>query len=224
MARSMLATSMLRNPYSQRDALASQNAATQTSSSGVSAAARRRVSNLYATAKRIYAPGGEYMAGTEAGLKRGQQLSVASGMQNLAASGMAGTSMAGNLGQMYEENVGAPTRARATTERLGALAGILQSEAGATANLATRYSTSPMAYRGGGGGGGGGYAPRTSSARRTTTTAPAARRIPTLSAFPSLTGGARSRSRGTSVQPMLVSRGDPLNVNRPAGTFSYYDV
>ena len=112
MARSMLATSLLRDPYSQQKALAGRSAATQTTSSGVSAATRRRVSSLYATARRMYAPGGEYMAGTEAGLERGQKKAVATGMQNLAASGMAGTSLAGNIGQMYEEDVAAPTRAR----------------------------------------------------------------------------------------------------------------
>jgi hypothetical protein len=134
----------------------------------------------------MYAPGGEYMAGTEAGLERGQKKAVATGMQNLAASGMAGTSMAGGLGMMYEEDIAAPTRARATTERLGALAGLLQQQAGTEAQLASRYTTTTGAAAGGGGGG---YMPSAAPTRRpaAAAAAPAKAKVPTLSAFPSLT-------------------------------------
>ena len=139
--------------------------ATRRSTSGVSAATRRRVSSLFAEAKKIYAPGGGFMAGTEAAISRGSKRAVASGVQQLASAGLAGTSMVGGLGKKYEEEVGMPARAQATTARLGALAGLLQAEAGATASLATRYSVGPaQSY----GGGGGGAAPRPSVSRRTT--------------------------------------------------------
>lgn len=128
-------------------------AATRTATSGVSAAVRRQVSGLFKEAKALYAPGGEYMKGIETQLVRGQKKAVATGMQGLAAAGLAGTSMAGGLGLRYEEDVGAPARAQATTARLGALAGLLQAEAGATASLATRYATQPSVSYGGRGGG-----------------------------------------------------------------------
>ncbi|KKL63083.1 hypothetical protein LCGC14_2178640, partial [marine sediment metagenome] len=130
--------------------------ASRTSTSGVSSATRRQVSSLFAEAKKIYEPGGGYMAGTEAGIARGSKRAVASGVQQLASAGLAGTSIVGGLGKKYEEEIGMPIRQQATTARLGALAGLLQAEAGATASLATRYSTSPVSYGGGGGGGGGG--------------------------------------------------------------------
>lgn len=134
--------------------------------SGVSAATRARVSSLFAEAKKLYAPEGEFMAGTEATIARGAKRSVASGVQQLASAGLAGTSIVGGLGKKYEEEVGMPARARATTARLGALAGLLQAEAGVTASLATRYSTSPVSR-----GGGGGAAPRVSVRRAPRTTA-----------------------------------------------------
>lgn len=140
-------------------------ATSRTASSGVSAATRAQVSSLFAEAKKLYAPGGEFMAGTETAISRGRKGAVASGVQELASAGLAGTSIVGGLGKKYEEEVGMPTRERATTARLGALAGLLQTEAGATASLATRYSTSPTASYGGGGGGGGG---RIATPRRTT--------------------------------------------------------
>ena len=154
--------------------------ASRTSTSGVSSAARRQVSSLFAAAKKIYAPGGGYMAGTEAAIARGSKRAVASGMQQLASAGLAGTSIVGGLGKKYEEEVGMPARAQATTARLGALAGLLQAEAGATASLATRYSTSPATSYGGGGGGSGGRiaAPRRTAAQPSTATRP--QPLPTL--------------------------------------------
>ncbi len=159
-------------------------------SSGVSSATRARVAGLFKEAKAMYAPGGEYMKGIEAQLERGGKKAVATGMQGLAAAGLGGTSMMGGLGLKYEEDVATPARSQATTARLSALSGLLQAEAGATVNLATRYSTSPGASYGGGGGGGG-YAPaRATSARRPSTTQqPTTRKVrPTLSAFSSLFG------------------------------------
>lgn len=124
----------------------------RTTTSGVSVASRKEVSDIFAEAKKIYAPGGGYMAGTEAAIARGSKRSIASGVQQLASVGLAGTSIIGGLGKKYEEEIGMPTRARATTARLGALAGLLQAEAGATASLATRYTTTPYTPYGGGGG------------------------------------------------------------------------
>jgi len=147
--------------------------ASRTSTSGVSSATRRQVSSLFAEAKKIYEPGGGYMAGTEAGIARGSKRAVASGVQQLASAGLAGTSIVGGLGKKYEEEIGMPIRQQATTARLGALAGLLQAEAGATASLATRYSTSPVSYGGGGGGGGGRIAtPRRTAAQPSTATRP----------------------------------------------------
>ncbi len=138
------------------------------STSGVSAAALKEIRGLFAEAKELYAPGGGFMAGTEAAISRGSKRAVASGVQQLASAGLAGTSIVGGLGKKYEEEVGMPARAQATTARLGALAGLLQAEAGTTASLATRYSTSPATYTGGGGGGGGRrtIAPRTTAQPR----------------------------------------------------------
>jgi len=171
--------------------------ATRQSSSGVSSAARARVAGLFKEAKALYAPGGEYMKGIEAQLARGSKKAVATGMQSLAAAGLAGTSMTGGLGLQYEEDVAMPARSQATTARLGALSGLLQAEAGATANLATRYSTSPGSY--GGGGGGGSATPgfrTTSTPRPSTTRQPEAKKLPTLSAFPSLIGAAKKEPTG----------------------------
>lgn len=117
----------------------SAGTSTQTTTSGVSPAARRNVSSLFATAKKLYAPGGEFMAGIEASISRGSKRAVASGVQQLASAGLAGTSMVGGLGKKYEEEIGTPARAQATTARLGALAGLLQAEAGAELQMASRY-------------------------------------------------------------------------------------
>ena len=195
------------------------------STSGVNSATRARVAGLFKEAKAMYAPGGEYMKGIEAQLERGGKKAVATGMQGLAAAGLGGTSMMGGLGLKYEEDVATPARSQATTARLGALSNLLQAEAGATANMATRYSTSPGGSYGGGGGGGGSYTPaRTTSTRRPSTTA--TKKRPTLNAFSSLFGRSSSsgRATGSGVLPRLTRRGDPMNVNRRAGTFSYYNV
>lgn len=170
-------------------------ATARTATSGVSATVRRRVSGLFKEAKALYAPGGEYMKGIEAQLVRGQKKAVATGMQALAGAGLAGTSMAGGLGLRYEEEVGVPTRARATTERLGALAGLLQAEAGATASLATRYATTPAPVARGGGAAAPGF-PVRRTPRPTAAPTPAAKKLPTLSAFPSLTGAVKKEPTG----------------------------
>lgn len=192
------------------------------SSSGVSATSRRQVSSLFAEAKKLYAPGGEYMAGTEAAISRGSKKAVASGVQQLASVGLAGTSIIGGLGKKYEEEIGMPARAQATTARLGALAGLLQAEAGATASLATRYSTSPAISYGGGGGGSAtpGFPVRQVS--RTAAPKKETQPLPTLN----LPGIRRpsGRATGMGVQPMSVSRTDPTNISRRPGTFQYYNI
>lgn len=145
--------------------------ATRTTTSGVSAAARSQVSDLFATAKKLYSKKGAYMKGTEAAISRGSKRAVASGVQQLASVGLAGTSIIGGLGKKYEEEVGMPARAQATTARLSALSGLLQAEAGATASLATRYTTTPYTSYGGGGGATPirSVAPRTTAQPRTAT-------------------------------------------------------
>ena len=214
---------------SAKSRLGGSASGTRTTTSGVSAAARRQVSSLFAEAKKIYAPGGGFMAGTEAAITRGSKRAVASGVQQLASAGLAGTSIVGGLGKKYEEEVGMPARAQATTARLGALAGLLQAEAGATASLATRYSTSPASYGGGGGGGGGGR--RTITPRRTTAQSGAATRpqplptlnLPTLKAakreptgYKGIYFGADYYKRQQQQQPTASVSSKPLS--------SYYDV
>ena len=127
-----------------------------------------RIRSLFAKAKKLYAPEGEFMAGTEAAISRGSKRAVASGVQQLASAGLAGTSIVGGLGKKYEEEIGMPARERATSARLGALAGLLQAEAGAELQLSMRP---PITIGGGYGGGGGGgrrtTAPRTTAQPRT---------------------------------------------------------
>ena len=168
---------------------------TRTDSSSVSSVAREQVSSLFKEAKALYAPGGGYMKGLESQLARGSERAVASGVQNLASAGLAGTSMVGGLGLQYEEDVATPARAGANTQRLGALSNLLQAEAGATANMATRYSTSPAIYTGGGGGVPS-QAPRSTSRPKTATATATAAKLPTLSAFPNLSGGAKKEPTG----------------------------
>ena len=116
-----------------------------TLTSGFSAKSGADIRRLFAEAKKIYAPGGGYATGIEAGLKRGRTKAVATGMQNLASAGLAGTSMAGGLGLKYEEDVAVPARERMETQRLGALSGLLQAEAGAELQMAPRYGyTAPQ--------------------------------------------------------------------------------
>ncbi len=105
------------------------------------------IRKLFAEAKKIYEPSGEFMAGTEAGIARGSKRAVASGVQQLASAGLAGTSMVGGLGKKYEEEIGMPARQRATTARLQALAGLLQAEAGAELQMAPRYGYVPTQRR-----------------------------------------------------------------------------
>ncbi len=118
-------------------------------SSGVDDTTRKRVSDLFAEAKGTLAPGGGFMKGVEAQVGRGRKRAVASGMQGLAAAGLASTSMMGGIGKKYEEEVAQPALAVATTARLSALSGLLREEAGMTASLATRYSTTPQGSSGG---------------------------------------------------------------------------
>ena len=203
--------------------------ANRTTSSGVSAATRRQVSSLFAEAKKIYEPGGGFMAGTEAAISRGSKRAVASGVQQLASAGLAGTSIVGGLGKKYEEEVGMPTRARATTARLGALAGLLQAEAGATASLATRYSTSPSTSYGGGGGGSGGFAPRPATSKRQpmAATTPQAQPLPRLN-LPGVkrpSGRAPEGGRKVSVyNPYTYTGVAERRQQAEKGSFQYYNI
>ena len=86
--------------------------------------------SAYEKALAHYKPGGGFGKGVEAGLERGRVKSTASGMQNLVSAGLAGTSMAAGLGKKYEEEVGAPTRARLEGARAEAMANIQMSMAG----------------------------------------------------------------------------------------------
>lgn len=81
-------------------------------------------------AKALYAPGGGFGKGVEAGLERGRVKAMASGMQGLVGAGLAGTTMAGTLGKKYEEEVAAPTRLGVEERRAQALAGLEMGEAG----------------------------------------------------------------------------------------------
>lgn len=185
----------------------------QMSASGVSAATRNAVSKIFGEAKAMYAPGGGYMKGLESQLERGSKKAVASGAQGLAASGLAGTSMLSGLGLKYEEDVATPARAEANTQRLSALSGLLQSEAGAMASLATRYSSSPG---GGGYGGGGGDAPgfnTTSDKRPATAAQPQAAKLPKLSAFPSISGVAK---KPNNYQGVFYGAADPSQKKKTA--------
>ena len=142
--------------------------------------------SAYGSAIDQYAPGGGYMKGIEAGLGRGRTKALASGMQNLVSAGMSNVTTAGGLGKKFEEEVGAPTRAMAESERSRNLANIYASmggaeqsafESGANRRVSltqTAMSQMPRAQTpqvtrtpnpyirqpmsgGGGGGGGGGY-------------------------------------------------------------------
>ena len=75
----------------------------------------------------IFRSGGEYGAGIEAMIGRGEKKSVASGMQNLVSAGLSNTTMPMHLQQTYEEEVGMPTRMRAEDTRMERLGGALGS-------------------------------------------------------------------------------------------------
>ena len=75
----------------------------------------------------IFRPGGEYGAGVEAMIGRGEKKAVASGMQNLVSAGLANTTMPMHLQQTYEEEIGMPTRMRAEDTRMERLGGALGS-------------------------------------------------------------------------------------------------
>lgn len=114
---------------------------TTTSKSGVSAASLKAVRELFAEAKKLYAPEGAFMGGVEARVARGEKKAVATGMQGLVAAGLGGTSMMGGLGKKYQEEVAQPALAQAETTRLSFLASLMQSQAGAEAQMAPRYTT-----------------------------------------------------------------------------------
>jgi hypothetical protein len=111
-----------------------------TTRSGVDPKAIAAVQELFKQAKGLYSEGGDYMKGVESGLERGRGKAVTGGMQGLASAGLANTSLMGGLAKAYEEEVGAPARTAATTNRLSALSGLMGSEAGALASMAPTTS------------------------------------------------------------------------------------
>ena len=99
----------------------------QNSGGGLTDAAK----SAYGKAIDQYAPGGGYMKGIEAGIKRGGTRAVASGMQGLVSAGLSNTTQAGGLGKKYEEEVGAPIRAQAESQRVQGLASLYAALGGA---------------------------------------------------------------------------------------------
>ncbi len=75
----------------------------------------------------IFRPGGEYGAGIEAMIGRGEKKAVASGYQNLVSAGLANTTMPMHLQQTYQEEIGMPTRLRSEDIRMERLGGALGS-------------------------------------------------------------------------------------------------
>ena len=75
----------------------------------------------------IFRPGGEYGAGVEAMIGRGEKKAVAGGMQSLVSAGLANTTMPMHLQQTYQEEIGMPTRMRAEDVRMERLGGALGS-------------------------------------------------------------------------------------------------
>ncbi len=75
----------------------------------------------------IFRPGGEYGAGIETMIGRGEKKAVASGMQSLVSAGLSNTTMPMHLQQTYEEEIGMPTRMQAEDVRMERLGGALGS-------------------------------------------------------------------------------------------------
>lgn len=123
-------------------------------SAGVAAAAKTGVTGFQSQAlkelekaEKLYAPGGTYTKNIEAALARSRKLALASGTQSLVSAGLAGTQMPSGLGTMFEEEIGVPARARAETERTGALADIYGRKAGLLSSFAERLPrTTQVAY------------------------------------------------------------------------------
>jgi len=120
------------------------------SGGGLTTAAR----SAFGQAIDQFKPGGGYMQGIEAGLERGRTKAVASGMSGLVSAGMSNTTQAGGLGKRYEEEIGAPTRAGAETQRMQSLAGLYAGLGGAeqsafegSANRGLSLTQSMMANR-----------------------------------------------------------------------------
>lgn len=93
-----------------------------------------------------FKPGGGYMQGIEAGLERGRTKAVASGMSGLVSAGMSNTTQAGGLGKRYEEEIGAPTRAGAETQRMQSLAGLYAALGGAEQGAYEGYAGRGLGY------------------------------------------------------------------------------
>ncbi len=100
----------------------------------------------------IFRPGGEYGAGVEAMIGRGEKKAVASGYQNLVSAGLSNTTMPMHLQQTFQEEIGMPTRLRSEDIRMerlgGALGSLGQMYAGYDPGTATSGDIAHMATGG----------------------------------------------------------------------------
>lgn len=76
-----------------------------------------------------YQEGGGFGKGTEAALERGRTKAMTSGAQGLVSAGLAGTTMMAGLGKKFEEEVGAPMRARVEETRAQAISSLEMTKA-----------------------------------------------------------------------------------------------
>ena len=100
-------------------------ATTRIGGGGVNPAASSAIDKAIA----YYGEGGGYGKGTEAALERGRTKALASGAQGLVSAGLSGTTMMAGLGKKYEEEVGAPTRARLEESRGQAISSLEMTKA-----------------------------------------------------------------------------------------------
>ena len=100
----------------------------------------------------IFKPGGEYGAGVEAMIGRGEKKAVASGMQNLVSAGLSNTTMPMHLQQTFQEEVGMPTRLASKDRAMemygGALSSIGQAYTGYDPVSPSGYGIAGMATGG----------------------------------------------------------------------------
>lgn len=87
--------------------------------------------SAFQSAIGLLGPNGQFMSGIEAGLDRGRTKALASGMSGLVQAGLSNTTQAAGLGKKYEEEVAAPTRASATSDRIRQLASLYAALGGA---------------------------------------------------------------------------------------------
>lgn len=132
-----------------------------------------------------YQTGGSFEQATEAGLKRGEEQSIAQGTQSLVSSGLSNTTNTAGLSKKFQEEVAAPARLRAADIANERLTAAQQGKIGfierredtgpgydLIANLARSVGAGGQAYTiptGGGGGGtsnAGSFSSETSLARQ----------------------------------------------------------